>query len=91
MSPRLLRAALYDPSLSETRTRAVRACFADVLAHQPLGSPLVTTALDQRIKHEAILIDGTPEPVLVAADRDDDLIQMPFVAKLGRATADRSG
>ena len=29
--------------------------------------------------------------MLLAADRDDDLIQMPFVAELGRATANRPG
>ena len=29
--------------------------------------------------------------MLLAADRDDDLIQMPFVAEPGRATADLPG
>src|SRR5712664_2020316 len=64
--------------------------FADEFAHQPLGGPLVTTALDQSVKREAVLIDGAPEPVLLPADRKDDVIQ-PFVAELGRAPADRSG
>jgi len=65
--------------------------FANEFAHQPLGGPLVTTALDQSVKHEALLIDGAPEPMFLAIARKNDLIKVPFVAELGRATADRSG
>ena len=57
--------------------------FTNEFAHQTLGGPLVATALDQNIKHEAILIDGAPEPVLLAADRNGDFIEMPFIAELG--------
>ena len=65
--------------------------LANELAHQPLGGLPVTTALDQGDKHETVLIDGTSKPVLLAANRDGNLIQMPFVAVLGSATAELSG
>ena len=46
--------------------------FADELAQESLGGAPVTTALHQRVKHEAVLIDGAPEPVFLAADGDDE-------------------
>ena len=42
------------------------------------GQALDRSARFQGVKHEAVLIDDAPEPVLLAADRDDDLIQMSF-------------
>jgi len=47
--------------------------FADELAQESLGGAPVTTALHQRVKHEAVLIDGVPEPVFLAADGDDEV------------------
>jgi hypothetical protein len=41
----------------------------------------MAAALHQNVKYEAILIDSPPQPVLPAADGDDDLIKVPFVAK----------
>src|SRR5215208_7121241 len=38
------------------------------LAEQALGGALITPALDQHIEHDAVLIDRTPEPVLLAGD-----------------------
>src|SRR5215218_2554124 len=38
------------------------------LAKQALGGPLVPPALDENVEHEAILVDGPPEPVLLSAD-----------------------
>ena len=60
------------------------------LPHEPLRSATVSSTLDQDVENEAILIDGAPQPVLLAGDRDDDLIHMPFVAASRRALADRS-
>ena len=51
----------------------------------------VSSALDQDVENEAILIDGAPEPVLLARDRNDDLIHMPFVAASGRTLTDLIG
>jgi hypothetical protein len=37
--------------------------------------------LNQHFKNETILIDGAPEPVPLAADRNDGFIEVPLVAK----------
>jgi hypothetical protein len=50
------------------------------LPHKPLRRATVSSTLDQDVENEAILIDRAPKPVLLAGDRDDDLIHMPFVA-----------
>jgi len=39
-------------------------------------------ALPQYVENEAFLVDGPPQPMLLAANGDDDLIEMPFVAEL---------
>ena len=62
--------------------------FTDELAQEPLGGATVTTALNQSVNDEAVLINGAPKPMLFAIDGDDDLIEMPLVAELGRASPD---
>src|SRR5438067_9507719 len=42
------------------------------LAEQAFGGLLVAPALDENIENEAVLVDGTPEPMLLAGDADDD-------------------
>ena len=56
--------------------------------HEPLRSATVSSTLDQDVENETVLINGAPEPVWLAGDRDDDLIHMPFVAASRRALAD---
>jgi hypothetical protein len=51
----------------------------------------VSSTLDQDVENEAILIDGALQPVLLARDRDGDLIHMQFVAANRRALADLIG
>src|SRR5580692_7496737 len=58
------------------------------LPHELLRSATVSSTLDQDVENEAILIDGAPEPVPLARDRNDDLIHMPFVAASGRTLTD---
>ena len=43
------------------------------------------------VEHKAILIDGAPQPMLLPRDRDNDFVQMPFVAASGRALAELRG
>ena len=50
------------------------------LAKELLGSLFVTSALNQDIKHVAMLIDSSPQRVQFAVDFEKDLIKMPFVA-----------
>ena len=52
---------------------------------------VLSAALDQDVENEAVLINGAPEPVLFAGDRDDNLIHMPFVPASRRALADPIG
>src|ERR1700734_3495345 len=59
--------------------------------HEPLRRAGVSSTLDQDVENDAVLIDGAPEPVWLAGDRDDDLIHMPFVAASRRALADLIG
>jgi hypothetical protein len=49
-------------------------------AEQAFGGPLVAAALDENIENKAVLVDGTPEPMLLPGEADDDLIEVPFVA-----------
>ncbi len=85
-------------SRSAVRTQLVRDHHARRRAggfqerlHEPLRSARVSSALDQGVENEAILVDSAPEPMLFARDRDNDLVQMPFVATSGSALADPIG
>src|SRR5271167_1364338 len=61
------------------------------LSEQAFGSLLVAPALNQDIENEAMLVDGTPEPMLFPGDADDDFIQVPFVATARRSLTDAVG
>ncbi|GGC09262.1 hypothetical protein GCM10011363_27360 [Marivita lacus] len=61
---------------------------------RPVGQPCEETCrsfgvalwLNETIKHVTVRVYRPPEPVFSAVDRDDDLIQMPFVDR-GRSVA----
>src|ERR1700681_1081047 len=61
------------------------------LAEQAFGGLLVAPALDENIENEAVLVDGTPEPMLLRGEADDDLIEVPFVATAWRSLTDPVG
>jgi hypothetical protein len=44
-----------------------------------LGGLLVAQALDEHVENEALLVDSAPEPMLLAGDGDDDVIEVPYV------------
>jgi hypothetical protein len=48
----------------------------------------IASCLDQHIKNKAVLIDGAPKSMLLAVDRNHDLVKMPLVAKPRRTPAD---
>src|SRR5215213_4315390 len=58
------------------------ALLLEQLTQQPLGGLRVAAALNQNVEHDAVLIDGAPEPMLSARDADHDLIQVPLVTRL---------
>jgi len=51
----------------------------------------VSLWLNENIKHVAVRVDRPPEPVFSAVDRDDDLIQVPFVGRGRSVTHDTIG
>ena len=55
-------------------TRGARPSFKK-LTHEPLCGALISSALNQNVENEAVLIDGAPKPLLFAADRNDDLVE----------------
>ncbi|MCP1850209.1 hypothetical protein ACVI1K_007737 [Bradyrhizobium sp. USDA 4508] len=56
-----------------------------------MRSARISSALDQDVENEAILVDSAPKPMLFARDRDNDFVQMPFVTASGCALADPIG
>jgi len=47
---------------------------------ETLGSYLIASLLDKDVQYDSVLIDGSPEPVAVAADLERYFVQMPLVA-----------
>lgn len=41
----------------------------------------IAAALNQHVEDEAILINCPPQPMFLAANGDDDLVEVPFAAK----------
>ena len=60
-------------------------CFpalSEQLAHEPLGSLGVASALYEHVQNIAVLVHGPPQPVAFAFDGYDHLIEMPLSPKL---------
>jgi hypothetical protein len=51
----------------------------------------IPAALNQIVKNEAVRIDGAPQPMILAVDRDHDLVEMPLVAELRGSPTDLAG
>jgi hypothetical protein len=48
--------------------------------------------LNQSVENEAVSIDGAPQPMHLAIDRDHELVEMPLVANpRGRPARDHGG
>ncbi len=61
------------------------------LAEPAFGGLVVAPALDENIENQAVLVDGTPQPMLLPSDADDNLIEGPFVAPARRSPTDAIG
>jgi len=69
-----------------------RSLLLEKFSHQPLGRLCIAATLHQHIKHETILIDRAPQPVLLATDCDDNFVEVPLAIKLtSRSAADVTG
>jgi hypothetical protein len=51
------------------------------LAEEALGGFPIAAKLDENIDHVTIFVDGTPEILSVASDRNEDLVQVPRVTQ----------
>jgi hypothetical protein len=47
---------------------------------EALGSHLIASLLDQDVQYDAMLINGSSQPVAFAADLQRHLVQMPLIA-----------
>ena len=81
------RRAIRSELVSDQHARSAR-LVADELAQKPLGRSAISSALNQGVDDEAVLIDSSPKPVFLTIDRDDYLVQIPLIAQLRRASAD---
>jgi hypothetical protein len=61
------------------------------LSRKPFGYLGTASALHQNVEHVPILIDRPPRVMLFPTDADEDLVEMPLVARLGPATFQRIG
>src|ERR1700733_7215091 len=68
--PSCALAAPYERSLSVIMARGCDGGFQE-LPHELLRSATVSSTLDHDVENEAILIDGAPQPVRLASNRDD--------------------
>jgi hypothetical protein len=62
---RRFRGAVRTELVRDHHARRRHGGFQEFL-HEPLRSPRVSSILDQDVEHEAILIDGAPQPMLLA-------------------------
>jgi hypothetical protein len=51
------------------------------LTEKLLRRLLIAAALHQNVEHVVVLVDGTPQVMALAIDRQEDFIQMPFVSR----------
>jgi len=61
------------------------------LAEQAFGGLFVAPAVDEDIENKAFLVDRAPQPVLLAGDGEDDLVQASFVATAGSSPTNAVG
>jgi hypothetical protein len=49
------------------------------LAQKPFSRCLVAAFLNENVQHDAVLVDRSPQPVALAANLQQHLIQVPLV------------
>jgi len=63
----------------------------DQSGEKALGSLGVAASLNQNVEYVTIGINGPPEPEFLSTDRDDGLIHMPLIVRLGPVSANAVG
>ena len=76
--------------MSVVSNLGAKPCFLSS-AHQPDGRALIAPALNQHIKHLALMIDGAPQVHPLAGDPHDHLVQVPSIARAWTAPPQIAG
>jgi hypothetical protein len=63
----------------------------DQSTQKPLSGLGVPLLLYKYVEHLAICVNGAPEPVFRAIDRDHNLVEIPLFVRLWQVTPDTSG
>ena len=71
--------------------RGGQPCFRNETLQQALGGLGIAARLHDLIEHVSILINGSPQPVFLARDRDHDLIEVPDVVAAWRLAPEAAG
>jgi hypothetical protein len=66
--------------VADDHARLGAALTVEYPMQEPLGCCLIASVLDQDVEYDAMLIDGSPQPVAFAADLQRHLVQTPLVA-----------
>ena len=82
----LLRRPIAGQLVGDDHARDVLKYF-EKLAKKSLRSLFVASALNQDVQHVAMLIDGSPQRVLLASNGKHHLVHMPCVATARTALA----
>src|SRR3954453_21201624 len=81
----------FRAAATQKQRSACCASCSEQLAQQALRCFCVAAALNQDVEHNPMLVHGTPEPMLLTGDADDNLVEMPFVSRSRKAPADLVG
>ena len=84
-----VRDAVAPESIGDESARYVATAFQQP-AEKPRGGLAIQTRLRQDIDDLALLVDGPPEVLALAADRHEQFIEMPGVADRAGAPAEAS-
>ena len=84
-----VRGAVAPEAIGDEAVRNTAAPL-EQLAKEPRGGVAIPARLEQDVDDLAILVDGPPEVMTLAADRHDEFVQMPRVADWPRPTPEPS-
>src|SRR3954468_19541271 len=85
-----LRSSITLQLVGHDHTRHVPQAFQQ-LPEKALGRFGAAPALHQDVEHGAVLVDRPPEVAELAPDPDEDLVQVPLVARTRPALLERVG
>jgi hypothetical protein len=76
-----LRRAIAFEFIGDDHAWHVEQAFEE-LAEEPLGRVLIASALHENVEDVVVLIDSAPQVMPLTTDCQEDLVQVPLVARL---------